>query len=65
MPTDTLFVHCGIQSCMSETGSIYIGKYRVFGTDRSGKATVFKDGEEVGKISQPELEEMLGVSDDE
>lgn len=49
---------------MSETGPIFIGKYRVFGTDRSGKATVFKDGEQVGSISEPEFEKLLGDDDE-
>ena len=44
---------------MSETGSIYIGKLRVFGTDRSGKADVFENGEKVGQITEKELRGLL------
>ena len=50
---------------MSETGSIYIGKLRVFGTDRSGKADVFENGEKVGQITEKDLREAIGESDHE
>ena len=44
---------------MSETGSIYIGGLRVFGTDRSGKADVFDGGEKVGQITESDLRGLI------